>query len=190
MSSNIPYSTWMSKILMAAILMLSGVLAILLVTQNVNAQESSVFTVGFDQVDNIFVVSNADDISGLQYRLVESGNIDGLCNVAGGESTSSEFQDYDTAGIDVSAHINGDVEDNGLVCLRGRPSGGQLTYESFALDVDALPAVDVMLVGASPSSVSNAGAEDELLLGSLFIIGVVASVACVGIWRNMNRLSS
>ncbi len=190
MSSNISYLGWISKILLVAILMLSGVLAISLVTQNVNAQESSVFTVGFDQADNIFVVSNADDMSGLQYRLIESGNIGGLCNVIGGESTNSEFQDYNAAGIDVSAHINGDVEDNGLVCLRGRPSGGELTYESFALDVDTLPAVDVTSVGASPSSVSKTGVEDGLLLGSLFIIGVVASVACVGIWRNMNRLPS
>ena len=52
------------------------------------------------------------------------------------------------------------------------------------------PGYDNPNAGSKPTEITGAGPQDDFLLGSLLIVGVVASISCAKIWRNYYKLQT
>ena len=58
------------------------------------------------------------------------------------------------------------------------------------IHINVASAADNNYTGDGPMKISDLGPQEDLLIGSLFIIGVIASVSCVKIWRNYSKLQN
>ena len=77
----------------------------------------------------------------------------------------------------------------------GKSSGGfPINLASATTTPDATtggaPGYDDPNAGSKPTEITGAGPQDDFLLGSLLIVGVVASISCAKIWRNYYKLQT
>ncbi len=172
---------------------------IALADDTIKTGDESEIALGYDADESVITVTNSSTFDDLWYAFVSTTD---ECDEATYENDL--FSIFQSDASNVSSFSITDIPTSRYACVRGMVDADHSVHYTHVLlsEVnDVLPAhqyspsavpdattggasYDDSNAGSKPTEITGAGPQDDFLLGSLLIVGVVASISCAKIWRS------